>query len=409
MGDGQALGNKADMARLRRVALASQGLSQAAPFGRGPQGVTRAISHIGYVQIDTISVVERAHHHVLASRVPNYAPKTLNRLLKKGEIFEYWSHAAAFMPMADYRFSLPYKLAIRAGKRHWQVNPDRKLMAELLARIRSEGALRSRDTEDGRETREGWWDWKPAKKALEQLFMEGELMVAERDGFQKSYDLPERVIPAGTDTTAPTTAEYAAHLLDQQIACHGFVTQKGATYSRRDAELRAEMKRLLDERVAQGTLNLWRLRSGERLYGPPDLFDRKAPRVPSAVKILSPFDNAVIQRDRLRTLFDYDYQIECYVTEKKRQFGYFCLPLLYRDAFVGRLDAKAHRKEGRLEIKALHIEDSGVPAGELLEALAQALPDFMRFQACDTLHTPHIEPRALRDEWRAAIAKAELN
>ena len=88
MGDGQALGNKADMARLRRVALASQGLSQAAPFGRGPQGVTRAISHIGYVQIDTISVVERAHHHVLASRVPNYAPKTLNRLLKKGEIFE---------------------------------------------------------------------------------------------------------------------------------------------------------------------------------------------------------------------------------------------------------------------------------------------------------------------------------
>ena len=401
-------GNKADMARLRRVALASQGLTQAAPFGRGRPGVNRAIAHIGYVQIDTISVVERAHHHVLRSRVPNYEPKLLNRMLKAGDVFEYWSHAAAFLPMADYRFSLPYKLAIKAGKRHWQRTPDRKLMREMLARVEADGALRSRDVEDTRSPREGWWDWKPAKRALEQLFMEGDLMVAERDGFQKSYDLPQRVLPDGIDTTPPTDDEYAEYLLDQQLRCHGFLTLKGATYYRRDPQLRESMKRLVTERLDAGALTTWQLQSGERFFAPPDLFEQTSPRAPAAMKILSPFDNAIIQRERLDALFDYDYQIECYVTEAKRRFGYFCLPLLYRDRFVGRIDAKAHRKDRRLELRALHIEDESTPAEELLSALAEALPDFMMFQGCDQLDTDHIEPRRLHDEWLATLARKGL-
>ena len=176
-----------DTARLRRIALSAQGLLQTQPFGRGINGARTAVNHIGYVQIDTISVVERAHHHVLYSRVPDYTPAMLNQMLLDRDVFEYWSHAAAFLPIQDFRFSLPYKHAIKNGQTHWYKNPDQKLMAELLARIRSEGPLKSRDVEAATENRGVWWDWKPAKKALEQLYMQGDLMVSSREGFQKTY------------------------------------------------------------------------------------------------------------------------------------------------------------------------------------------------------------------------------
>jgi len=162
-----------ELARLRRLALAAQGLLQAQPYGRGLAGARKAINHLGYVQIDTISVVERAHHHVFYSRVPKFKPAMTNQMLLDGDIFEYWAHAASFLPIADFRFSLPYKHAIKSGQTHWYKTPDKKLMSELLARIRSDGPIRSRDLETNTTKRAGWWDWKPAKKALEQMYMEG--------------------------------------------------------------------------------------------------------------------------------------------------------------------------------------------------------------------------------------------
>jgi uncharacterized protein YcaQ len=155
---------------LRRLALAAQGLLQTKPYGQGLEGARKAIKHLGYVQIDTISVVERAHHHVLHTRVPHFKPSMTNKMLVDRDVFEYWSHAAAFLPIDDFRFSLIYKHAIKSGQTHWYKNPDTKLMSELLARIRSDGPLRSRDLENNTIKREGWWDWKPAKKALEQLY-----------------------------------------------------------------------------------------------------------------------------------------------------------------------------------------------------------------------------------------------
>ncbi len=145
-----------DLARLRRMAMAAQGLLHAQPFGRGLVGAKQAIKHIGYVQIDTISVVERAHHHVFHSRVPGFKPAMTNQMLLNGDIFEYWTHAAAFLPMADFRFSLPYKHAIKSGQTHWYRTRDKKLMNELLARIRSDGPIRSRDLEAGTTNRAGW-------------------------------------------------------------------------------------------------------------------------------------------------------------------------------------------------------------------------------------------------------------
>jgi uncharacterized protein len=163
---------------LRHLALSAQGLLEVQPYGQGLAGARKAIKHIGYVQIDSISVVERAHHHVFYSRVPEFKPAMTHQMLLDRDIFEYWTHAAAFLPIADFRFSLPYKHAIKSGQTHWYKTRDQKLMDKLLARIYSDGPIRSRDVETKATKGAGWWDWKPAKKALEQMYMEGDLMVS---------------------------------------------------------------------------------------------------------------------------------------------------------------------------------------------------------------------------------------
>jgi uncharacterized protein len=296
-----------ELARLRRIALAAQGLLQAQPYGRGLAGARKAMNHIGYVQIDTISVVERAHHHVLYARVPGFKPAMTNQMLLDRDIFEYWTHAAAFLPMADFRFSLPYKQAIKSGQTHWYKTRDQQLMDELLARIRSDGPIRSRDVETDTTTkRAGWWDWKPAKKALEQLYMEGDLMVCDREGFQKTYDLTERVLPSQVNSQTPSRSEFAAHIVDQQLRCHGLVSIKGLTYQRRNPELRKAVKAVVDEKLAQGMLEQVQVSSGEVFILERGALEREIPSLKSRMLILSPFDNSVIQRDRLKALFQFD-------------------------------------------------------------------------------------------------------
>jgi len=396
-----------DLSRLRRLALSSQGLLQAQPFGRGVAGARKAIAHLGYVQIDTISVVERAHHHVLHSRVPTFEPAMMDQMLLDGDIFEYWSHAAAFLPMDDFRFSLPYKHAIKSGQTHWNKDPDRKLMTELLDRVRTEGPLRSRDVETKSSNRAGWWDWKPAKKALEQLFMEGDLMVKDRVGFQKNYDLTERVLPSSVNSTMPTMDEFVAHMLDQQLRCHGVVSIKGLTYLRRNTELRNAMKALVNERLAQGTLEQVELNNGEVYFVEAGALERRLSAQSNRLRILSPFDNSVIQRDRLKHLFQYDYQIECYVPEPKRQYGYFSLPLLFRGEFIGRMDCKAHRKERRLEIKFLHVESQlgqkRFDDDQIIHAFVEAINPFSQFQQCDTVSLTAVEPKYLAQPLQDAL------
>ncbi len=402
-----------DLARLRRLALASQGLLQAQPFGRGLAGARKAITHIGYVQIDTISVVERAHHHVLHSRVPSFKPEMMNKMLVEGDTFEYWSHAAAFLPMEDFRFSLPYKHAIKGGQTHWYKNPDQKLMKELLARIKTDGPLRSRDLEDKTEKRKGWWDLKPAKKALEQLYMQGDLMVCDRAGFQKRYDLTERVLPAYVNTKVPSAEEFAEHLLEQQLRCHGLVNIKGLTYLRRNTELRKTMKAMLSEKLMQGELEQVWVLGDENAKAPCEYLievgalERRQPRLNNKMMILSPFDNAAIQRDRLKDLFQYNYQIECYVPEAKRQYGYFSLPLLFRGEFIGRMDCKAHRKTRHLEIKFLHFEKHGFDEGLVMAAFVEAVEGFRGFQECDSVSLTRVEPKRLTQGLQSALAHIE--
>lgn len=370
------------LSKLRRIALDRQGLLRTDGFGRGKAATLRAIEQLGYIQIDTISVVERAHHHVLWSRVGNYRPVFLDRLMQERRIFEYWFHAAAWLPMRDYRFALP-RMAQMNGDRSWFPDSDTALMRDIVRRIESEGPLRARDFEDTRRDKSGWWDWKPAKQALEQLFMQGELMVSRRDGFQKVYDLPERVIPDWVDTRYPDTHDYAGYLIDTTLRAHGFASLPSMTYLRKGQALRDSVREQLEARLAEGGLVSRALEKHGRIFVDPNLLEARAPRCPAQVRILSPFDNAVIQRARARDIFGFDYQIECYVPEAKRQFGYFCLPLLYRDRFVGRIDCKAHRDRQCLELKSLFLErrvDDG-----FADAFDRALTDFAAFNICQEI------------------------
>lgn len=388
-------------ARLRRLALRAQGLAGRRRFGTGRNGVERALARIGYAQIDTISVVARAHHHVLFSRVERYDEDMLNALVRRRRAFEYWRHAAAYMPMADFRFALPMMRGIASGELKWVRSRDRKLRARVLARIREEGPLSARDFEDPRASREGWWDWKPAKRALEQLFMEGELTSVERQGFQKRYELMERFLPAGIDTREPTAGEYADHVIDLALRAHAFATRKTITYLCRDARLRRAVAARIAERARAGELETRAGPRGEPIHALPGALDRSVAAPPPRVRLLSPFDNTVIQRDRCADVFGFDYTIECYVPEAKRQYGYYVLPVLMGDRFVARLDAKAHRAERRFEIRALFLEEGAPPDG-FFDAFAAEARDYARFTGCDEVTVGAVTP----GRWRAAVEAA---
>ena len=378
-----------DLDRLKRLALASQGLIGRSPFGTGTSGAIKAIEHLSYIQLDSISVIERAHNHIWRSRVPDFRPDQSNQLLEDAQVFEYWAHAAAYLPIKEYRYYLADKSAVKDGTLRRGYIKDRKLMAQVLKRIADEGPLASKDLEDRRTKSNGWWDWKPAKRAVEALYFEGELMISSRAGFQKTYNLAERVLPKGIDSTPPTIEERASHMLDQQLACHGLVSAVGATYGRRDAALRQAMKAELAQRLAAGTLVTVTLPNNSLYYIEPQHLEQPMPRLDNRLKILSPFDNAVIQRKRLIDLFAFDYQLECYVPAPKRRYGYLALPLLYKDNFVGRMDCKAHRADKVLEIKGLFFE-SGHDTPEVHAALDKALPDFAGFQGCDSVRRRHL-------------------
>ena len=329
-------------------------------------------------------MIERAHNHIWRSRVPDFTPHQSNQLLEDAQVFEYWAHAAAYLPIGEYRYYLADKAAVKDGTLRRGYAKDRKLMAQVLKRIADEGPLASKDLEDRRTKSNGWWDWKPAKRAVEALYLEGELMISSRAGFQKTYNLAERVLPNGIDSRPPTVEERASHMLDQQLACHGLVSAVGATYGRRDAALRQAMKAELAQRLAVGTLVTVTLPNDSLYYVEPARLEQPMPRLDNRLKILSPFDNAVIQRKRLTDLFAFDYQLECYVPAPKRRYGYLALPLLYKDNFVGRMDCKAHRADKVLEIKGLFFE-SGHDTPEVQAALDNALPDFAGFQGCETI------------------------
>lgn len=376
--------------RLRRLALHAQGLGASQPFGTGKTGTLRAIAHLGYVQIDTLSVVERAHHHVLWNRVPGYDPADVNRLIGERQIVEYWYHAAAYLPMCDYRYALPRMLSIRNGESRYFGGGDTRLMKQILARIRADGPMRMRQLDPANKEAGSWWNQGPGRRAFETLFMRGDLMVCERNGMEKSYDLAERCLPAGIDLRVPSLREYATHLLETTRRSHGVFTLKQLLHLRSGKDLRETMRRIVDEHVDAGLLEAWKSEVGLTAYVDVAALER-LPRLRRAVRILSPFDNLIIHRDRLAALFGFDYRVECYVAASKRVHGYFCLPILFGDRLVARVDCKAHRSEQRLEVISLHLEDAELDRERFLPALRSELQRFAVFNRCPDLDERGIE------------------
>ncbi|VAX42111.1 FIG074102: hypothetical protein [hydrothermal vent metagenome] len=340
------------------------------------------IEHLGYVQVDTISVIERAHHHVFWSRNQKYRPVVLTNLIDSREVFEYWSHAASYLPMKDYRYSLPMKKAFQKRESAW-FPKDLKMMKKVLTRIRKEGPLRSKDFEMTKKGKTGWWDWKPAKKALERLFLEGKLEITRRDGFQKIYDIPENVIPNSVDTTLPSEVEYARFLVQRTLRHHGLATGSEIAYLRK-SQTKMTVFTALNEMVAAGEIAEVSVEGVDQPYFALQKSLENIPKVSSKIHILSPFDNLIIQRKKLVTFFDFDYKIECYVPASKRKYGYFSLPILQGSRFVARIDCKADRINQQFIIQSIHYEKK-VDKRLLRKNMESKLLAFTQFNGCNSL------------------------
>lgn len=370
---------------VRLLALKSQGLLNP-DLGKTKTATLKTIEHLGYIQIDTLSVVARAHHHTLWSRLPNYSENQLNGMLEKDKtIFEYWSHAASYLPMSEYRFSLPRKKSYAEGKSHW-FTQDKKLKKYVLDRIKAEGPLQSKDFEHKRSGPGNWYEWKPAKKALEQLFMEGKLMVAKRQGFQKVYDLAENVLPGNIDTSMPSEKECLENLIRNTIRANGIIEEKEIAYLR--SNLKTPIKKALTHLLQEGELMEVKVEGmGETLFVTSAEQMRASSKIKDQANIhfLSPFDNAVIQRKRLERIFNFNYTIECYVPEAKRVFGYFCLPILYGDKFVGRFDPKADRDSKIFHVKSIYFEEGFKPDELFNQAFLEKLQAFAIFNGCESI------------------------
>ncbi|MEM7143491.1 MAG: crosslink repair DNA glycosylase YcaQ family protein [Verrucomicrobiota bacterium] len=389
----------------RKLVLLSQALPPTKASGTATEATLAAIERLNYIQIDTISVVERAHHHTLWNRNPRYRPSQLDDLVEHGQVFEYWSHAAAYLPMRDYRFSLPRKKALARGdQEHW-FERDAKMEKAVLERISTEGPLMARDFEHEGAKKAGEWKTKPAKRALENLFMQGDLMCSHRINFHKVYDLTERVLPVGTDTTEPGEEEYARHLVTHYLQANGLGRAPEVAYLL--AGRKQAVTRVMEEMESTGEIS--RVRVGDQDYfALPDSLKLLSNRLSRGkAKILSPFDNLVIQRQRMQALFGFDYLIECYLPAAERRYGYFSLPVLWDGRLVARMDCKVDRKQSIFHIHHLALEPWLAKTDAFLAALGEELSAFMRFNQCHRLLVHRTSPAHIKEAqtWEADFTR----
>ena len=384
----------------RKLVLLSQRLPPPGQRDSALAVTHSAIEQLGYIQIDTISAIQRAHHHTLWNRNPQYQISHLEKLMAEKRIFEYWSHAAAYLPMQDFRYSLPRKNAIARGKETFWYHRDKQLMDAVLKRIASEGPLMAKDFGHAGKN-PGEWGSKPTKQALENLFMQGDLMIPHRVNFHKVYDLSERVLPDDTDTSMPGSEEYARFLLTRYLRANGLGQVGEMVYLLKNT--RGIVSSSLQEMTLNGELLQLRVR-GDTYYALPSTLELlNKPLSRSKLKILSPFDNLLIQRKRTQALFDFDYQLECYLPQNKRKFGYFSLPILWKGDLIARMDCKADRKESVLHILNLVLEPGFRNRDGFAFALAKELLSFLAFNECSSLRVHQTSPTGFKQELEKAM------
>ena len=349
----------------RHLVLHLQGLTDPPRRKLEPSALLGLIERLGFVQVDSISRVERAHHMILFSRNQTYRPGHLRTPLElDGALFENWTHDAAIIPTRFF----PYwherfrrerdRLAERF--RRWQ-GGYRAEIDRVIARLEAEGPLMARHFADGKKRGAGgWWNWHPGKAALEFLWRTGEIAIARREGFQKVYDLTHRVIPETHRRTQPVAEEMVDWACRAALDRLGFASPgelAGFWGLITAAEAKAWCRDNLD-RTAIPVLVEGVGAAPRQVFAPADIEDRLAtlPDLPGRLRILNPFDPILRDRKRLTRQFGFDYRIEIFVPESKRTHGYYIFPLLEGGQLTGRIDIRADRDADRLQVAALWLE-----------------------------------------------------
>jgi uncharacterized protein YcaQ len=401
-----------DITAARRLLLAAQGIIPRAKRKATRRDLLQTIRRMGALQIDTIHVVARSPYLVLWSRLGDYDPKWLDELLAAGAIFEYWSHEACFLPTEDYRLYRRRMLGAEAMgwkyRKDW-VEAHRNEIDRLKELIRERGAVRAADFERKDGKAGGWWEWKTEKRALESLFTAGELMIARRQNFQRVYDLRERVLPDWDDDQLPSAEVVRRELASKAVRALGITRARWvADYFRTNMRETLETVRDLAE---EGTL----LPVEVEGWSEPGFVHKENLRLLKAARagslemehttLLSPFDPVVWDRVRTRLMFDFDYRLECYTPEPKRRYGYFTLPILRRGALIGRVDAKAHRRDGVFEIKSLHVEPGVRVRQELIDDVATALRECAAWHRTPEILVSESDPPRVAARLQKAVAR----
>jgi uncharacterized protein YcaQ len=388
------------LSALRALALHTQKLDT--PNGSEPppslDSVFETVDRLGAVQIDTLQMVARAHYVTLWSRHGAYDPSSFDTLAStpaERKVFEGWYHAACFVPIHEYRYQMPHQRRLREDGHQWfqdwlQKPGHRELVEAVMTRIRTEGAVRTSHFEgDGK--RGTWWDWKPAKMALEHMYAFGDLMIAGRVKFQRIYDLTERVLPAWVDTTEPTPEERDRFWIQRGAKALGVsLPRNPADYTWMKL---TKARPIIAEQIKTGALVEVQ---GETLGGVKTLLVHRdnlallekaaAGEIsPRRTTFLNPFDNLWWAQGRDEAFWGFRQRLEAYTPAPKRIYGYFCLPILHKDRLV-------ERKNGLLRLKALYLEPGIAPDEELVADVAVAMRDFMAFHGAKDLVIEKSQP-----------------
>ncbi len=378
----------------RRVFLAKQGLSAPPNRALTKAGLLDLIHDLGFVQVDSIQTVERAHHQILFSRNQTYRREHLTALLEKdGALFEHWTHDASILPSAFFKYwkhkFLDEEKAIVERWRKWRGEGFEASFEETYDRVVKDGAILARDMKADGHVSGGWWNWHPNKTALEYFWRTGKFAIAGRSNFQKIYDLSERVIPVEFHQPEVSREEFVdwasrSALTRLGFATHGEIAAFWDLLSPDEAkawvtEHRDELIEVLIEPALGGKpRSSWAFADFlDTLYSYPE--------APQRIRLLSPFDPMIRDRNRTERLFGFFYRIEIFVPEPKREYGYYVFPLLEGDRLIGRIDMKADRKKGTLDVKRLWLEPRVKASAGRLEKLEAELDRLARFAGVENV------------------------
>jgi uncharacterized protein YcaQ len=369
-------------AQARHIWLHAQRLDTDAPFGDGPAATEAAVEHLGYVQIDTINVIERCHHHILWTRIPDYRRAHLHQAQSVDKsVFEYWTHALSYVPTRDLRFYVGAMRRHRREPRSGLSSVTKTELRKVLTLIRTGGGLTIRDIDDDVlvEKEHLWASRKPSKRALQLAFYTGVLTISERRGMLKTYELMDRHFGWATPPKAASATETTAYLLDRALRAQGIVSLDSICHL--DARNKPAVRRLIETRVRRKQLVPIALDGAgkQEHWIEPELLEPTGDAASGMVHILSPFDPLIIQRKRGKLVFDYDHRFEAYVPQEKRLFGYFALPVLVDDAIVAAIDLKTDRKNQALLVQKWNWVGDGRRTG-LRRRIEEKLHRFEQFQ-----------------------------